>query len=111
MRENNKNNKNANKELPVGMGMGILAILRQGFGPLVREAIEAEITIFLGRRHYEHSDEFKGYRALFDVKPAQDSIEPIDVRLYLRIDGRPLTETWIYQWTPPALQDRKAALG
>ncbi len=36
--------------------------------------------------------------------------DPIDLRLYLRIDGRPLTETWIYQWTPPSIKDRKAAL-
>jgi glucan biosynthesis protein len=28
----------------------------------------------------------------------------------LRINGRPLTETWIYLWTPPSLKDRKAAL-
>ena len=28
----------------------------------------------------------------------------------LRIDGRPLTETWIYQWTPLSVKDRKGAL-
>jgi glucans biosynthesis protein len=33
------------------------------------------------------------------------------LRMYLRIDGRPLTETWTYQWTPPPVKDRKAALG
>jgi periplasmic glucans biosynthesis protein len=32
------------------------------------------------------------------------------LRLYLRIDGKPLTETWSYQWTPPSIKDRKAAL-
>ena len=31
--------------------------------------------------------------------------------MYLRVDGKPLTETWIYQWTPPPVKDRKAALG
>ena len=55
-------------------------------------------------------EEFNGYRALFDVRPPDDSVEPIDLRLYLRIDGRPLTETWIYQWTPPSLKERKAAI-
>ena len=55
-------------------------------------------------------DEIKGYRALFDVRPADDSNDPVDLRLYLRIDGRPLTETWIYQWVPPPLKDRKALL-
>ena len=48
--------------------------------------------------------------ALFDVRPTEDSVEPIDLRLYLRIDGRPLTETWIYQWTPPPPKERKAAI-
>ena len=55
-------------------------------------------------------EEIKGYRALFDVRPADDSNDAIDLRLYLRIDGRPLTETWIYQWTPPPVKDRKALL-
>ncbi|HEX4243257.1 MAG TPA: glucan biosynthesis protein D [Steroidobacteraceae bacterium] len=53
--------------------------------------------------------EFSGYRVMFDVKP-DDSIDPIDLRMFLRIDGRPLTETWIYQWAPPSLKDRKAAI-
>jgi len=53
--------------------------------------------------------EFKGYRALFDVKP-DERTDPIDLRLYLRIRGWPLTETWLYQWTPPSLQDRRRAL-
>jgi periplasmic glucans biosynthesis protein len=55
-------------------------------------------------------EQFKGYRALFDVRPPDDSNDPVDLRLYLRIDGRPLTETWIYQWTPLSVKDRKAAL-
>jgi periplasmic glucans biosynthesis protein len=55
-------------------------------------------------------EEIKGYRVLFDLRPADDSNDPIDMRMYLRIDGRPLTETWTYQWTPPPVKDRKAAL-
>jgi glucans biosynthesis protein len=51
--------------------------------------------------------EIKGYRAMFDLKPTDDSVEPIDLRLYLRRDGKPLTETWIYQWTPPPPAERK----
>jgi glucans biosynthesis protein len=51
--------------------------------------------------------EIKGYRAMFDLKPTDDSIEPIDLRMYLRIGKQPLTETWIYQWTPPAPAERK----
>jgi glucans biosynthesis protein len=44
---------------------------------------------------------------MFDVKPNDDSTEPIDLRLYLRLLGQPLSETWIYQWTPPAPSERK----
>ena len=44
-----------------------------------------------------------GYRAMFDIRP-DDSTEPIDLRLFLRENGQALTETWIYQWTPPSLQ-------
>jgi periplasmic glucans biosynthesis protein len=51
--------------------------------------------------------EINGYRAMFDLKPTDDSLEPIDLRLYLQIDKEPLTETWIYQWTPPPLAERK----
>ncbi len=47
-----------------------------------------------------------GYRAMFDVVPDKTT-QPIDMRLYLRLDGKPLTETWLYQWIPPALAQRK----
>jgi glucans biosynthesis protein len=47
-------------------------------------------------------DAIQGYRAMFDLKPTDDSIEPIDLRVYLAADGQPLSETWLYQWTPPA---------
>lgn len=51
-----------------------------------------------------------GFRAIFDVKPPDDSLTPIDIRLFLRHRHRPLTETWIYQWTPPSPQERQTAL-
>jgi periplasmic glucans biosynthesis protein len=84
-------------------------------GALARDAnVEAMITTTRGTTtehvttHYV--EEFKGYRVLFDVRPADDSNDAIDLRMYLRIDGRPLSETWIYQWTPPPAKDRKLAL-
>jgi len=46
-------------------------------------------------------DDVKGYRAMFDVKIADDIQGPIDLRLYLTADGQTLSETWLYQWTPP----------
>lgn len=48
----------------------------------------------------------RGYRATFDLKPPDDSVEPINLRLYLRANGQPLTETWLYQWTPPPKDQR-----
>ncbi|MES2025741.1 MAG: glucan biosynthesis protein D [Pseudomonadota bacterium] len=45
--------------------------------------------------------EIKGYRAMFDLKVPDDFKGPIDLRLYLAADGQPLSETWLYQWTPP----------
>ena len=83
-------------------------------GALAKDApVEAVITASRGQTEHVTAhfvQEFNGYRALFDVKPTDESVEPIDLRLYLRVDGRPLTETWIYQWTPPSAKDRKQAL-
>jgi periplasmic glucans biosynthesis protein len=83
-------------------------------GALAKDAaVEAVITASRGQTEHvtaHYVEEFHGFRALFDVRPPEDSSDPIDLRLYLRIDGRPLTETWIYLWTPPSLKDRKAAL-
>ncbi|WP_336366685.1 glucan biosynthesis protein [Marinobacter sp. C2H3] len=47
----------------------------------------------------------EGYRAMFDLVP-DDSTDPIELRLYLSLDGEPLTETWVYQYSPPAPGDR-----
>jgi periplasmic glucans biosynthesis protein len=84
-------------------------------GALAKDAnVEAMITTTHGSTtehvtaHYV--EEIKGYRVLFDLRPADDSNDPIDMRMYLRIDGRPLTETWTYQWTPPPVKDRKALI-
>jgi glucans biosynthesis protein len=48
----------------------------------------------------------KGYRAMFDLKPTDTRTDPIDLRLFLRSRGRALTETWLYQWNPPAPEQR-----
>jgi glucans biosynthesis protein len=84
-------------------------------GALAKDAnVEVVITTSRGTTtehvtaHYVA--EFNGYRALFDVRPSDEVADAVDLRMYLRIDGRPLTETWIYQWTPPSIKDRKAAL-
>lgn len=51
-----------------------------------------------------------GFRAMFDLKLIDDSTDPVDLRLFLRKNGQPLTETWLYQWVPPAPHERRAAL-
>ena len=43
----------------------------------------------------------QGYRAMFDLKPVDASNAPYNLRLYLRGGSRTLSETWLYQWTPP----------
>ena len=44
----------------------------------------------------------RGYRVMFDLRPTDDSVAPVNLRLYLHANGQPLTETWVYQWTPSA---------
>jgi glucans biosynthesis protein len=45
----------------------------------------------------------QGYRVMFDLKPTDSSVAPVNLRLYLRADGQPLSETWLYQWTRDGL--------
>ncbi len=52
----------------------------------------------------------QGFRAMFDIRPLDDSTDPIDLRLFLRRNGQPLSETWIYQWTPPSPAERKTIM-
>jgi glucans biosynthesis protein len=50
--------------------------------------------------------EIDGYRAMFDVKLPDESMDPVDIRLFLRVGHLPLSETWSYQWSPPSMKDR-----
>ncbi|MBS0418063.1 MAG: glucan biosynthesis protein D [Proteobacteria bacterium] len=52
-----------------------------------------------------------GWRAMFDLVPPDDGTEPINLRLYLSVDGRGFSETWLYQYTPPPPEQRKALMG
>lgn len=52
----------------------------------------------------------RGYRAMFDLRPGDREGGPVNLRLYLRAGGEPLSETWFYQWTPPAASERAAFL-
>lgn len=71
--------------------------------------VVAHITASRGRVEVTSArplHEIKGYRALFDIVPPPGSA-PIDLRVYLSCDGQPLTETWLYQWTPPPMAERQ----
>lgn len=46
-----------------------------------------------------------GFRAMFDLVP-DESTAAIELRLYLKLDEQALTETWLYQYHPPAPEDR-----
>jgi glucans biosynthesis protein len=51
-----------------------------------------------------------GFRAMFDLRPNDNSTDPIDLRLFLRKNGQPLSEVWLYQWTPPDARKRREIL-
>ena len=81
---------------------------------LARDAdVQAVVTASRGQTEHVTAHfvpEFRGYRVLFDLHPPEDSEAPIDLRLYLRIQGQPLSETWVYQYTPPSIRERKQLL-
>lgn len=75
--------------------------------------VEPVITVSRGRVElpsarplFDAPEHAIGYRTIFDLAPTDDSTEPINMRLYLRLNGKPLTETWLYQWTPPPVSQR-----
>ena len=72
--------------------------------------IEAVITASRGTVEITSArplEAVRGWRAMFDLKPEDTSTQPIQLRLYLRHAGKPLTETWLYHYVPPAAKDRK----
>ncbi|OBX37433.1 glucans biosynthesis protein D precursor [Halomonas elongata] len=75
------------------------------------EDVEVEPVIDASRGRVEITsarplDAIEGYRAMFDVVPPDEGTEPITLRLYLKSGDRPLTETWLYEWTPPPAEER-----
>lgn len=48
-----------------------------------------------------------GYRILFDWSPDSDSVEPVELRMYLRSGENTLSETWLYQYFPPPPDKRQ----
>lgn len=78
MKENQNSRPNASEDSPNLLGMSLLAILRQGSGLLLKEAIEAEITEHLGRLRYQHGTEFRGHRNGHQKTQMDTSLGPIE---------------------------------
>ncbi|QQP94750.1 glucan biosynthesis protein [Lysobacter enzymogenes] len=51
--------------------------------------------------------EIGGYRVMFDAVPPGDATDQLDLRLFLRDASGTLSETWLYQWSPPPKSERK----
>jgi glucans biosynthesis protein len=47
------------------------------------------------------------WRAEFDLALTDDSTDPVNLRLFLSLDGQALSETWLYQYTPPPPAQRR----
>ncbi|APQ13718.1 glucan biosynthesis protein D [Pseudomonas oryzihabitans] len=83
---------------------GGLSFLPEGTG------IEPVVTVSSGKVqdfHVLKIDEIGGYRVLFDWYPTSDSTEPVAMRAFIRTHDRPLSETWLYQYFPPAADQRR----
>ena len=69
--------------------------------------VEPVITVSRGKIELPSVRPLKsvhGLRAMFDLRPMDNDATPINLRLYLRADGQALSETWLYQWTPPKVR-------
>jgi glucan biosynthesis protein len=49
----------------------------------------------------------RGYRITFDWYPTNDSVDPVELRMFIKTSDRTLSETWLYQYFPPAPDKRK----
>ena len=83
-------------------------------GPLTalggNPAVQANVSASRGRVELVSARPVVGtdaWRAMFDYVPTDDSTEPVNLRLYLSLDGEALTETWLYQYEVPPPDQRK----
>jgi glucan biosynthesis protein len=73
------------------------------------KGIEPVITLSNGEaKQVEilYVEPFDGYRILFDWYPTSNSTDPVEMRLFLRCQGDAISETWLYQYFPPAPDKR-----
>ncbi|WP_251976219.1 glucan biosynthesis protein [Salinicola avicenniae] len=52
-------------------------------------------------------DEFEGFRIQFDWYPTSESSDPINMRLHLTANDETVSETWLFQYFPPAPEERQ----
>ncbi|EIN9003703.1 glucan biosynthesis protein, partial [Salmonella enterica] len=74
------------------------------------KGIEPVITLSSGEaKQIEilYVEPFDGYRIQFDWYPTSDSTAPVDMRMFLRCQGEAISETWLYQYFPPAPDKRR----
>ncbi|WP_324770487.1 glucan biosynthesis protein D [Pokkaliibacter plantistimulans] len=91
------------KHFSVDFGGGQLPSLPDG------AQVDAIITLSRGRLErlsVRQLPQIKGFRAMFDVVPPDDSEDPITIRLFLKNGDQALSETWLYQWSPPPASER-----
>ncbi len=77
-------------------------------GPDVK--IEQVLSVSRGRTEIPSVrplSDIHGVRAMFDLVPPDESEAPIDIRMYLAVDGQAFSETWLYQWSPPPVAERR----
>lgn len=68
---------------------------------VIVEATRGTFDLIAARPQHEK----KAYRVTLDLRP-DDSTEQITIRLFLQHSGQLLTETWLYQWNPPPVDQR-----
>ncbi len=90
---------------PEGVRKFAIDFQGKAFGRLGRDdGVEIVVKPSRGtiQRAYTHPvvDQRERWRAIFDLEAAGN--DPVDLRAFLRHNGRPLTETWIYQYFPEA---------
>ena len=71
-------------------------------GEITADALTMDISADRGRvlgSFLQRNDYENAWRVVFDVD-ASTTDRPVELRCFLKTEQRPLTETWIYQWTP-----------
>lgn len=89
-------------ERPKGVRKFVIDFEHGPIGDLPKDApIEVSIEASRGDISYVFTEpvpELPRWRAQFDL--AAEGGEPVDLRAYLHLEDRPITETWIYQFWP-----------